>query len=589
MNSGAILAIHIPMVIIRSKMKCSCLFLLLFFYVTNFAFVVVAQQCVDTTASCSNNNPTNGFFSWDVAKAPPLLSALFPNSTQLQAAWETHPLLSKVYFAQHHQNNNDDGELSTSTNDIPVILHNRSSILSLQSDKESGDPFLSLLTIDDTISIISQPHMRHGVDYKLAKRIVQNGEEHLGMLPNPHYSIDEITKHFHYGGFSVVIDRMHRRWGSIATQARRLEEELNSIKIGVNMYLTPEVVLESETDTDKRSPTRQGFEPHWDWMDVIVIQLAGRKKWSVANEPTVYLSHKDRKRKPTKEELVYYVQSPARFSEFTLCPGDALYIPRGHIHNASTVLFDDLASNGPLDHCPASNAEMAKLLSWHGPSLHLTFGVEQGCEGSLESLLHHALNAYFDDNGASNSVAISAESCILHHSLAEVARRSHPCDFPSFHDGTDRNQHVACNGTASLRRSVPLGLSEKTDTLQYSHLKGAFLLALDIFISSASISMTAEFIHTLQKPPADPELTFCFPGFGHKDVLACPHALMSLTTIEANEFVQRLTDFNKYASASFHTALKQMDKFGSVIRGMNRKQQLVDLERVAQDEYLDII
>ena len=59
--------------------------------------------------------------------------------------------------------------------------------------------------------------------------------------------------------------------------------------------------------------------------------------------------------------------------------------------------------------------------------------------------------------------------------------------------------------------------------------------------------------------------------------------------LRGNEFVQRLTDFNKYASASFHTALKQMDKFGSVIRRMNRKQQLVDLERVAQDEYLDII
>ncbi len=221
----------------------------------NFVFVV-AQQCVDTadtTASCSNSDEKTGFFAWDVAQAPPLLSALFPNSTQLQSAWETHPLLSKVSFAQHRQN-----EPSTSTNDnIPVILHNRSSILQLQSsDKESGDPLLSILTIDDTISIISQPHMRHGVDYKVAKKIVRNGEEHLGMLPNPHYSIDDILKHFHYGGFSVVINRMHRRWGAVASKARRLEEELNAINIGVNMYLTPEVVLESATDI-KNGPRRQ--------------------------------------------------------------------------------------------------------------------------------------------------------------------------------------------------------------------------------------------------------------------------------------------------------------------------------------------
>ncbi len=346
----------------------------------------------------------------------------------------------------------------------------------------------------------------------------------------------------------------------------------------------------------------KGFEPHWDWMDVIVIQLAGRKRWSVANEPIVYLSNKDQKRKPTVEEIKHYVQSPARFSEFTLCPGDALYIPRGHIHNASTVLFDDIA-NDDDSHCPASypSAEMAKLLSWHGPSLHLTFGLEQACEGTLESLLHHALSAYFDGNGVSNSVVIPAESCssqsqtatahnvkwkaILHHALAEVSRRGHPCDFPSFR-GTDTKQNLACGGSASLRQSVPLGLSLKADTLQYSHLNDAFLHALDMFVSSASMGRTAEFIKTLQKPPADPELTFCFPGFSHEDVVACPDALLSLTTLQANEFAQVLMDFKKYACASFHTALKIMDKFGTDIREMKRKRQLIDLERVAQDEYL---
>jgi hypothetical protein len=569
-------------------MRCSlCFFLLLIYVIVS----VAAQQCVDTT------EVETGFFAWDVAQAPPLLSALFPNSTLLRSAWETRPLLSKVSFAQQQPN-----EQSTSTNDIPVILHNRSSILQLQSsDKESGDPLLSLLTVDDIISIISQPHIRHGVDYKVAKKIIRNGEEHLGILPKPHYSIDEVLKHFHYGGFSVVINRMHLRWWTVASKARRLEEELNSIKIGVNMYLTPEVVLEDQNN----GLTRQGFEPHWDWMDVVVIQLAGRKRWSVANEPAVYLSNKDQKRKPSVEEIKHYVKSPARFEEFTLCPGDVLYIPRGHIHNASTVLFDDLVNDDDrsLNRCPESypSADIAKLLSWHGPSLHLTFGLEQGCEGTLESLLHHALSSYFDGNGASNSIAIPAESCshrsqtattkdvkwktILHHALAEVARRGHPCDFPSFH-GTNTMQNLACSGSASLRQSVPLGLSDNSDTLQYSHLNAAYLRALDIFSSSASIGRTAEFIQTLQKPPVDLELTFCFPGFSQEDIVSCPDALMSLTTLQAtNEFAQVLMNFKKYASASFHTALKIMDKLGSDIREMNRKRQLVDLERVAQEYF----
>ena len=60
---------------------------------------------------------------------------------------------------------------------------------------------------------------------------------------------------------------------------------------------------------------------------VIVIQLSGRKRWSVAREPSVYLSGKDQKRKPTRKE----VEELQHYSEFTLCPGDILYIPRGQL------------------------------------------------------------------------------------------------------------------------------------------------------------------------------------------------------------------------------------------------------------------
>ena len=114
---------------------------------------------------------------------------------------------------------------------------------------------------------------------------------------------------------------------------------------------------------------------------------------------------------------------------------------------------------------------------------------------------------------------------------------------------------------------------------QYSHLKKAFLHTLDIFKSSASIAETAEFVQTLQKPPADPDLFFCFPGYSVEHVVACPDSLMSLN---AREFKQVVRDFHEKASANFHAALQQMDKFGNAIREKNRKQQLADLERVAQ-------
>ena len=77
------------------------------------------------------------------------------------------------------------------------------------------------------------------------------------------------------------------------------------------------------------------------YLIVIVVQLAGKKRWSVASEPTMYLTTRDNRRKPTKDEIRHYAQDN-QFLKFTMCPGDVLYIPRGHLHNASTVEFDNL-------------------------------------------------------------------------------------------------------------------------------------------------------------------------------------------------------------------------------------------------------
>lgn len=86
------------------------------------------------------------------------------------------------------------------------------------------------------------------------------------MMPKSHYSTQEALQHFHYGGFSLVINKMQKRWGSVATMAIKLEEELGVVSVGVNLYLTPEVVLEKASDS-KLGEVRQGFEAHWDWMD----------------------------------------------------------------------------------------------------------------------------------------------------------------------------------------------------------------------------------------------------------------------------------------------------------------------------------
>mmetsp|Transcript_11307 Transcript_11307/g.20083 ORF Transcript_11307/g.20083 Transcript_11307/m.20083 type:complete len:285 (-) Transcript_11307:1291-2145(-) len=228
------------------------------------------QEC---TLHQKDTDDVDIFYAW--ATPPPagedsLMYALFPNLTRLQSAWEAYPLLSRVSFTP--QQKMEEAPLDQ----IPTILHDRSLISKLKlgsshTNNKNDDPLLSLFEIDDTPTILSQP-MEHGSDYKLVKKIIlpkgnpNAGEEFNGMLPGSHFTIEKVLHAFHFGAFSLVINKMQQRWNPIARMARRLEEEFGAMQVGVNLYLTPDVVLQEKSDR-KDGEVRQGFEAHWDWMD----------------------------------------------------------------------------------------------------------------------------------------------------------------------------------------------------------------------------------------------------------------------------------------------------------------------------------
>ncbi len=359
---------------------------------------------------------------------------------------------------------------------------------------------------------------------------------------------------------------------------------------------------------------------------VIVIQLSGRKRWSVAREPSIYLSNKDQKRKPTMVEL----EALRRYSDITLCPGDVLYIPRGHIHNASTIVFDNLSSESSsndgesgvmmrrrrrldLDNCPSypKGVPLATQLAdrLDGPSLHLTFGLLQSTGSTVESLLHHALDAYFASR-ASNThekVASPARACpstssgrvtknyhdlewrtVFHHSLAEVARREHACDniLPSHNSTMIKSRR--CVGSVILRMSVPLLLlgasgnksKEVTgDDRQLANLKRTYFLALDAFRSHASIPKTMDFAQRLLESTPDEELAFSYPGYAREDGILCPEALR---TLSEDTHMQHLKSFDQFAVENFGEVLKGMDLWGEKMREENRRRQESDLDAVGQ-------
>ena len=101
-------------------------------------------------------------------------------------------------------------------------------------------------------------------------------------------------------GATIVLQGLHRYWEPVTVFVRELELELGH-PCQVNAYVTP--------------PGAQGLELHSDPHDVFVLQAFGSKRWHVHAAPG----------EPPRDPI-----------EASVAPGDAIYMPKGTPHAAST-------------------------------------------------------------------------------------------------------------------------------------------------------------------------------------------------------------------------------------------------------------
>jgi hypothetical protein len=144
-------------------------------------------------------------------------------------------------------------------------------------------------------------------------------------------------------GATLVLDAVDELSGPVEELAKGLELYFRE-RVQVNLYAGWQ--------------TSRGFDLHWDDHDVFILQVTGRKKWSVYGQTRPYplVNDIEKAQKPEHEPLW----------EGTLEDGDLLYIPRGWWHVAE-----------PL-------AE---------PTLHLTVGVHNRSGLDLLRWLSEALRA----------------------------------------------------------------------------------------------------------------------------------------------------------------------------------------------------
>jgi hypothetical protein len=115
-------------------------------------------------------------------------------------------------------------------------------------------------------------------------------------------------------GHTIILNGIEQYVPAIASLSHALEVELN-FPAKVNAYATP--------------PGSQGFAPHYDQHNVLILQIHGAKLWHLYGAATA-------PHEMQRHTEVVAADLPAP-TDFLLEAGDVLYLPRGQVHSAETT------------------------------------------------------------------------------------------------------------------------------------------------------------------------------------------------------------------------------------------------------------
>uniref|UniRef100_A0A5B7C259 Bifunctional lysine-specific demethylase and histidyl-hydroxylase n=1 Tax=Davidia involucrata TaxID=16924 RepID=A0A5B7C259_DAVIN len=170
-------------------------------------------------------------------------------------------------------------------------------------------------------------------------------------------------------GYTVALRGVEFRFESIAAIADGLASLFGQPSAGANIYLTP--------------PNSQGLARHCDDHCVLVCQLIGVKRWTIYPQLSLQLPRLYEPVDSLHDLEVERLRMDG-CKQFLLKEGDVLYIPRGFVHEACTVVDND----GPNETA--------------GFSLHLTLSIEVEPPFEWEGFAHVALHHWYQNQKQSD-------------------------------------------------------------------------------------------------------------------------------------------------------------------------------------------
>lgn len=176
-------------------------------------------------------------------------------------------------------------------------------------ERDEPDRYLDMLSVDVMDAFIAGTQLFSGmIDATRAEPQIRRD---AFVLDNDQVDRSALLR-LYQDKATIIAPHLHAQHKPLGDFVRALEPVF-SASVQTNCYLTP--------------PGAKGFRTHYDNHDVFILQVSGAKSWRLYDEPVG---------KPFRgegfEPGVHDVGEPQE--EFVLRAGDAVYIPRGMMHDA---------------------------------------------------------------------------------------------------------------------------------------------------------------------------------------------------------------------------------------------------------------
>jgi bifunctional lysine-specific demethylase and histidyl-hydroxylase MINA len=143
--------------------------------------------------------------------------------------------------------------------------------------------------------------------------------------------------------------------------------------------LAQQMTVEAEAHLFLSSEGCQGLAPHYDCVDIIVLQISGSKQWQVSSQ---------RAQNPIKGKgAALEFDEQAQQTEIELNAGDVLYLPRGTFHHAVATSEVSLHATIALRHSTGYDV-LSSLLEYAVFDENVREYIRFGEDGSYLSINH---------------------------------------------------------------------------------------------------------------------------------------------------------------------------------------------------------